>query len=161
LPDNNAVVRPCGVVGFCAIRPPVNCDCGGLTVTVEVARGLTRPLVVDVNLDAVTANALTVVGVRVCRCVAVTVVVLACGVPPVACVVVVEDRLLPDEPDDPPDEPDDPPDEPDDPPDEPDDPPDEPDDPPDEPDDPRDPLDDPPAPADPVPERRAILSAPR
>ena len=140
-------------------------------MTVEVARGLTRPLAVDVNLDAVTASALTVVGVRVCRCVVVTVVLLACGVPPVARVVVVEDPR--DDPpprdppeDEPPEEPppeDEPPEEPppEDPP--PEDPPPEdppPEDPPPE-DEPREPLEDEPAPADPDPERRAILSAPR
>jgi len=107
-----------------------------------------------VNLDAVTANALTVVGVRVCRCVAVTVVLLACGVPPVARVDVVEDPrddLPEDPPEDEPPEDEPPEDEP---------PEDEP--PEDEPleDEPREPLEDEPAPADPDPERRAILSAP-
>jgi hypothetical protein len=175
--DISAVVRDCGVVGFCAIRPPVNCDTGGETVIgLDVARGLTRPVACDVDLDAMTAGALSVVGVRVWRCVVLTVLVFVAGVPPVTLVVVVDEPRGLDDLDEPPldeplDEP--PPREPplDEPPlDEPPlDPPREPplDEPPprepplDEPPPREPPLDepplDPPAPADPVPERRAII----
>ena len=88
--DNNAVVLACGVTGFCEIRPPVNCETGGETVIgLDVARGLTRPVAFEVHSEAVTAGALTVVGVRVCLCVVATVVTFGVGVPPVILVVIV------------------------------------------------------------------------
>ena len=120
-------------------------------------RGCGRPVALDVDLDAVTAGALTVVGVRVCLFATVAAVTVFDGVPPVLCFVVTLDPrelverdelefdLLERDPLDelerpPPLEP--PPLEP----------------PPLEP-----PLDEPerPAPADPVPERRANLAPPR
>ena len=115
----------------------------------DVARGLTRPVACDVDLDAITAGALSVVGVRVCLFVVLTVLTFAAGVPPETLVVVVDEprglddldeRAL----DEPLDEP--PPREP----------------PLDEPplDPPREPPLDPPAPADPVPERRATILTP-
>ena len=143
-------------MGFCAIRPPVNCDFGGDIVTGFVTvRGCGRPVARDVDLDAVTAGALTVVLIRVCLFGALTVVTFRAGVPPVLDLFVVLDPLDEVERDaleldlleldplelDPLDEP-----------------------PPREPPLELDPLDEPPpvppAPADPVPERRANLSAP-
>jgi len=56
-------------------------------------RGCGRPVARDVDLDAVTAGALTVVAVRVCLFGALTVVTLRAGVPPVFCRFVVLDLL--------------------------------------------------------------------
>ena len=157
-------------MGFCAIRPPVNCDFGGDIVTGCVTvRGCGRPVARDVDFVAITAGALTVVLIRVCLFGAVLGGTVRAGVPPPLVLVVVLDPLDEVERDaleldlleldplelDPLDEP--PPLE--------------------RP--PRleldplelppplelprlelDPLDEPPAPADPVPERRANLSAP-
>jgi len=113
-------------------------------------RGCGRPVAFDVDLDAITAGALTVVLIRVCLFGALIVLTVFCGVPPVLRIdptldpreLVERDALELDLLDEPPLEP--PPlelepleleplDEP--------------------------PLE-PPAPADPVPERRANLSAP-
>jgi len=143
-------------VGFCAIRPPVNCDFGGDIVTGFVTvRGCGRPVARDVDFVAITAGALTVVTVRVCLFGVLTVLTFRAGVPPVLDLFVVLDPLDEVERDaleldlleldplelDPLDEP-----------------------PPREPPLELDPLDEPPpvppAPADPVPERRANLAAP-
>ena len=143
-------------MGFCAIRPPVNCDFGGDIVTGFVTvRGCGRPVARDVDFVAITAGALTVVTVRVCLFGVLTVLTFRAGVPPVLDLFVVLDPLDEVERDaleldlleldplelDPLDEP-----------------------PPREPPLELDPLDEPPpvppAPADPVPERRANLSAP-
>ena len=81
-------------MGFCAIRPPVNCDFGGDIVTGCVTvRGCGRPVARDVDLDAVTAGALTVVLIRVCLFGALTVVTFRAGVPPVLDLFVVLDPL--------------------------------------------------------------------
>ena len=143
-------------MGFCAIRPPVNCDFGGDIVTGCVTvRGCGRPVARDVDFVAITAGALTVVLIRVCLFGVLTVLTFRAGVPPVLDLFVVLDPLDEVERDaleldlleldplelDPLDEP-----------------------PPREPPLELDPLDEPPpvppAPADPVPERRANLSAP-
>ena len=135
-------------MGFCAIRPPVNCDTGGDTVIGFVTvRFCGRPVAFVYDCDAVTAGALTVVAVRVCLFGALIVLTVFCGVPPVLRIdptldpreLVERDALEFDLLDEPPLEP--PPPEP----------------PPLE----LEPLDEPPAPADPVPERRANLSAPQ
>jgi len=149
-------------VGFCAIRPPVNCDFGGDIVTGFVTvRGCGRPVARDVDLDAVTAGALTVVLIRVCLFGALTVVTFRAGVPPVLDLFVVLDPLDELERDaleldlleldplelDPLDEPpplERPPPLP----------------PPPEPPPPEPPPPVPPAPADPVPERRATIETP-
>jgi len=89
-------VRPCpvGVVGFCAIRPPVNCDFGGDIVTGCVTvRGCGRPVARDVDFVAITAGALTVVLIRVCLFGVLTVLTFLAGVPPVLDLFVVLDPL--------------------------------------------------------------------
>ena len=82
-------------MGFCAIRPPVNCDFGGDIVTGFVTvRGCGRPVARDVDFVAITAGALTVVTVRVCLFGAVLGGTVRAGVPPVLVLVVVLDPLV-------------------------------------------------------------------
>jgi len=80
------------VVGFCAIRPPVKRLAGGETLTLgfTTVRGAGRPVAREVDLVAVTAGALNVVGVRVCLFGVDIVETLGAGLPPVACLVVTE-----------------------------------------------------------------------
>jgi hypothetical protein len=82
-------------MGNCAIRPPVNRDAGGLTVTVGLmtVRAVGVVFARDVERDAVTADALTVVAVRVCLAGVLTVLTFRAGVPPPLDLVVTRDPL--------------------------------------------------------------------
>ena len=63
------------------------------TVGFTTVRGCGRPVARDVERDAVTAGALTVVGVRVCLVGKVAGVTVLDGVPPVVCFVVTLEPL--------------------------------------------------------------------